>query len=88
VTHHDSTATRWYPDVVRLASYLIEEVRNTDAWVMGQDSTSKRRFQRGIPPALSNAERPFLWCAATRRCHWCVSAMHRKASNRRPAARE
>jgi hypothetical protein len=34
---HDSGATRWYPDLLRLASHPIEEVRNTDAWVMGQD---------------------------------------------------
>jgi hypothetical protein len=31
-------ATRWHPDLVRLASYPVEEVRNTDAWVMGQDN--------------------------------------------------
>jgi hypothetical protein len=37
VAHNDPSVTRWYPDVVRLASYPIEEVRNTDAWVMGQD---------------------------------------------------
>src|SRR2546422_10457879 len=36
VTRHDPSVTRWYSDVVRLASYPIEEVRNTDAWVMGQ----------------------------------------------------
>ena len=41
LTRHDSSVTRWYPDVVRLASYPIEEVRNTDAWVMGQDVTNK-----------------------------------------------
>jgi len=40
LTHHDAGVTRWYPDVVRLASYPIEEVRNTDAWVMGQDTAS------------------------------------------------
>jgi hypothetical protein len=28
---------RWYPDLLRLANYPVEEVRNTDAWVMGQD---------------------------------------------------
>src|SRR5580704_11187974 len=38
LTHHDAGVTRWYADVVRLASYPIEEVRNTDAWVMGQDT--------------------------------------------------
>ena len=30
-------ATLWYGDLVRLASYPREEVRSTDAWVMGQD---------------------------------------------------
>src|SRR6266478_854970 len=40
VARHDASVTRWYPDVVRLASYPIEEVRNTDAWVMGQDASS------------------------------------------------
>ncbi len=39
ITRHDSTATRWYPDLVRLAGDPVEEVRNTDAWVMGQDTT-------------------------------------------------
>ena len=37
---HDAAVTRWYPDLVRLATYRVEEVRNTDAWVMGQDTTS------------------------------------------------
>jgi biotin carboxyl carrier protein len=31
---------RWYPDLVRLSAYPVEEVRNTDAWVMGQDNTA------------------------------------------------
>jgi biotin carboxyl carrier protein len=35
----DASATRWYPDLERLASHPVEEVRNTDAWVMGQDPT-------------------------------------------------
>jgi len=33
----DTGATRWYADIVRLAANPVEEVRNTDAWVMGQD---------------------------------------------------
>ena len=37
MSRHDSGATRWYPEVVRLATHPVEEVRNTDAWVMGQD---------------------------------------------------
>jgi len=36
---HDSAAVRWYPELVRLASHSVEEVRNTDAWVMGQDTS-------------------------------------------------
>src|SRR5207244_4935251 len=31
------SAARWYPVLVRLSTYPVEEVRNTDAWVMGQD---------------------------------------------------
>lgn len=33
----DESVKRWYPDLIRLANYPVEEVRNTDAWVMGQD---------------------------------------------------
>ncbi len=36
---HDASAAQWYPDLVRLASNPREEVRSTDAWVMGQDTT-------------------------------------------------
>ena len=35
----DTKAKQWYPDLVRLASHPVEEVRNTDAWVMGQDTS-------------------------------------------------
>jgi hypothetical protein len=37
--HHDSATARWYPELIRLASHPVEEVRNTDAWVMGQDTS-------------------------------------------------
>ncbi len=37
ITRQDATAKQWYPDLVRLAADPVEEVRNTDAWVMGQD---------------------------------------------------
>jgi hypothetical protein len=36
---HDSATTRWHPELIRLASHPVEEVRNTDAWVMGQDAS-------------------------------------------------
>jgi biotin carboxyl carrier protein len=38
MTRHDPGASRWYPELLRLASNPVEEVRNTDAWVMGQDT--------------------------------------------------
>jgi hypothetical protein len=38
ITRRDSTAKQWYPDLVGLAADPVEEVRNTDAWVMGQDT--------------------------------------------------
>jgi biotin carboxyl carrier protein len=52
VTRHDTSVTRWYPDVIRLASYPVEEVRNTDAWVMGQDVISKEAASAGFHEAL------------------------------------
>jgi HEAT repeat protein len=39
ITGQDANVKQWYPDLVRLAGDPVEEVRNTDAWVMGQDST-------------------------------------------------
>lgn len=35
----DATVKQWYPDLLRLAGDPVEEVRNTDAWVMGQDNS-------------------------------------------------
>ena len=35
----DKSVERWYPDLVALASSPVEEIRNTVAWVMGQDNT-------------------------------------------------
>src|SRR5271168_4494740 len=37
ITRQDAAAKQWYPDLTRLAADPVEEVRNTDAWVMGQD---------------------------------------------------
>ena len=36
---HDPLAAQWYPRLAALATNAVEEVRNTDAWVMGQDTT-------------------------------------------------
>ncbi len=38
MSQHDASAAQWYGDLVRLASNSHEEVRSTDAWVMGQDT--------------------------------------------------
>jgi len=40
MARQDAGATRWYPQLLRLASHSVEEVRNTDAWVMGQDPSA------------------------------------------------
>lgn len=36
---NDPKVRQWYPRIVQLASYKVDEVRNTDAWVMGQTNT-------------------------------------------------
>ena len=33
--------TRWYPDLLSLSTYPVEQVRSTDAWAMGQDNSDK-----------------------------------------------
>ena len=53
ITHQDSSARQWYPDLLRLATYPVEEVRNTDAWVMGQD-TSGPGFHEALLKMLSD----------------------------------
>jgi biotin carboxyl carrier protein len=40
MARQDAGAAQWYPQLLRLASHPVEEVRNTDAWVMGQDTTA------------------------------------------------
>src|SRR5438105_15081943 len=54
MSQHDASVTRWYPDVVRLAAYLVEEVRNTEAWVMGQD-TSVAGFHESLLQMLNDS---------------------------------
>src|ERR1700689_1817654 len=44
----------WYPDLIRLATYPVEEVRNTDAWVMGQD-TSVAGFHETLLKMLADS---------------------------------
>jgi biotin carboxyl carrier protein len=54
MTRHDTAAARWYPELVRLASHPVEEVRNTDAWVMGQD-TSGAGFHEALSKMLTDS---------------------------------
>ncbi len=53
MSHGDATAKQWYPDLLRLATYNVEEVRNTDAWVMGQD-TSQQEFHAALLKMLQD----------------------------------
>ncbi|MGD0513894.1 MAG: hypothetical protein ABSA29_11390 [Terriglobales bacterium] len=53
MTRHDPSVTQWYAQAVRLASYPVEEVRNTDAWVMGQD-TSGAGFHEALLKMLAD----------------------------------
>lgn len=39
MSRNDGVAKQWYPDLLQLATNSVEEIRNTDAWVMGQDTT-------------------------------------------------
>ncbi len=49
----DPAAKQWYPDLIRLASDPVEEVRNTDAWVMGLDP-SGTGFHEALLKMLSD----------------------------------
>lgn len=54
MSHTDASARQWYPDLVRLADNPVEEVRNTDAWVMGQD-TSGPGFHEALLKMLQDS---------------------------------
>ena len=49
----DTSVRKWYPQMVALSKDPIDEIRVTDAWVMGQDNTSHRNF---TPSAARDAE--------------------------------
>ncbi len=49
-----SAAAQWYPELVRLAQYRIEEIRNTDAWLMGQDP-SRPEFHEALRKMLGDS---------------------------------
>ncbi len=54
MARRDAGVARWYPDLLRLASHPTEEVRNTDAWVMGQD-TSAAAFRQTLLQMLQDS---------------------------------
>jgi hypothetical protein len=51
---HDAGAQPLYPELIRLATHPVEEIRNTDAWVMGQD-TSGTGFHEALLKMLSDS---------------------------------
>jgi HEAT repeat protein len=53
MSHNDAAAKQWYSDLLRLAANPVEEVRNTDAWVMGQD-TSGAGFHEALLKMLQD----------------------------------
>jgi HEAT repeat len=50
----DTATKRWYPDLLGLSTDPVEQVRNTDAWVMGQD-TSGAGFHETLLNMLSDS---------------------------------
>ena len=73
---HDASAARWYTEMVRLASHPVEEVRNTDAWVMGQD-TSATGFHETLLKMLEDS-------SATVRGNAALSLVHFGDASGRP----
>jgi hypothetical protein len=53
MSRHDVAVTQWYPELVRLANHSVDEVRNTDAWVLGQD-TSGQGFHEALLKMLND----------------------------------
>jgi biotin carboxyl carrier protein len=47
----DPRVKQWYPQIVALATDPVDEIRVTDAWVMGQDNTSEE-FHRALRQML------------------------------------
>ena len=54
IARHDSGVAQWYPDLVRLSTHPVEEIRNTDAWVMGQDNT-RPEFHQALSRMLHDS---------------------------------
>ena len=69
-------ARRWYPSILTLITHPVPEVRNTLAWVMGQDTTQAQFHQ-----ALAVAKMPIPWFAETRPWPWSDLPMSRDVPN-------
>ncbi len=54
ISRHDAAVAQWYPELIALAADPVEEVRNTDAWVMGQD-TSGAGFHETLLKMLNDS---------------------------------
>jgi len=49
----DKSVQEWSSELVRLATYPVEEIRTTDAWVMGQDNRNEQ-FHRALLKMLDD----------------------------------
>jgi len=49
----DTRAQQFYPDLVRISTHPVEEIRATDAWVMGQDP-SRPEFHQTLVAMLND----------------------------------
>jgi hypothetical protein len=49
----DPRVKQWYPQIVSLATDPVDEIRVTDAWVMGQDNACEE-FHRALLPMLND----------------------------------
>jgi biotin carboxyl carrier protein len=49
----DTSVRKWYPQMVALSKDPIDEIRVTDAWVMGQDNTTPE-FHQALLPMLND----------------------------------
>ena len=53
MSRRDAAVKQWYPELVRLSTHSVDEVRNTDAWVLGQD-TSGQGFHEALLKMLND----------------------------------
>jgi hypothetical protein len=54
IESRDPSVRRWYPNVVALSADPLDEIRLTDAWVMGQDNSSPE-FHRALLTLLDDS---------------------------------